>query len=161
MERKREGGEREQASERASESRDSIGFASIFHSGEEEERRTALLLFVSIAHPPSFFSLSFHPGAHTLLWAGLFYGVSQSFVWRGATGIVPTGRRLRPGWAWYTVLGTSLAWLLAAHTLSRMPPLELVRAWMGDTAPKVRPLLGAMPAALRNSLKAGAGVEVV
>jgi hypothetical protein len=76
-------------------------------------------------------------GANTLIWAGLFYGVSQSFVWRGATGVVPTGRRLRPGWAFYTSLGTSLAWLFAGHTLGRMPPLELVKSWMGDTAPKV------------------------
>lgn len=104
---------------------------------------------------------AFAVGAHTLIWAGLFYGVSQSLVWGGATGVVPTGRRLRPGWAWYTTLGASLAWLFAAHTLSCMPPLELVRAWMGDTAPKVKPLVGGLPASLRASLQRTSGVEVV
>ena len=96
------------------------------------------------------------------LWAGLFYGVSQSAVWNGKAGVVPTGRRLRPGWAWYTTLASSLAWLLASHALSRFPPLELVRAWLGpDGAPKLKPVLGALPASLRDSLKQSAGVEIV
>lgn len=104
----------------------------------------------------------FAVGANQLLWAGLFYGVSQSAVWNGKAGVVPTGRRLRPGWAWYTTLASSLAWLLASHALSRFPPLELVRAWLGpDGAPKLKPVLGALPASLRDSLKQSAGVEIV
>lgn len=105
---------------------------------------------------------AFAVGAHTLIWAGLFYGVSQSFVWRGATGIVPTGRRLRPGWAWYVTMGTALAWMAAAHVLSRMPPLELVKAWLAESpAPKVKPLIGSVPSGLRASLQRTSGVEIV
>lgn len=146
----------------------------------------------------------YHQG-NLLLWSGVFYGLTQFRVHYA----VPGPRRLRPGWAFYLSLGQTLAWLVASHVLSRMPPVELVQAWTGTIAAasapaptaaaaataagsnggsnsgegsssaaaaaapapaiaaerassvKLRPVLGKLPSALRESLGKVPGVEIV
>ena len=149
-----------------------------------------------------------HFQGNLLLWSGVFYGLTQFRVHYA----VPGPRRLRPGWAFYLSLGQTLAWLVASHVLSRMPPVELVQAWTGTIAAassaaapapaaaaataaaagsnggnngegsssvaapaaaasavtaertssvKLRPILGKLPSALRESLGKVPGVEIV
>ena len=85
-----------------------------------------------------------------LLWSGVFYGLTQFRVHYA----VPGPRRLRPGWAFYLSLGQTLAWLLASHVLSRMPPVELVQAWTGGIAAAAA---AAAPAAAAAATTAAAG----
>jgi hypothetical protein len=112
---------------------------------------------------------AFAVGSNLLVWAGVFQGLASRAA--GVSG-AKSGQ-----WGFWLTVASGLAWLLKSHILYRSPPPRFVADVLssvpsgeggaggagGAASPgtSVRPVIGSLPASLRNSMNRTPGVTVV